>query len=237
MPKSSPAKPQRRPRSRPTRAEPKPPREALSRERVVEAALSLANADGIAGLSMRKLGQALGVEAMSLYNHIPNKEQLIDALIDRVVSEIELPGSDEPWKRAMRKRALSAREVFARYPWVTPLMESRKNPGPAALRYYDSVIGSMRRGGFSIAMAAHAFAVLDSYIYGFALQEQSLPFETPDEASAVAEEILHALPREEFPHLTEMIVDHAMKPGYSFAAEFEYGLDLILDGLERARKR
>ncbi|MCA9640938.1 MAG: TetR/AcrR family transcriptional regulator [Polyangiaceae bacterium] len=235
MPKA--AKPTRSRASRSRAAEPKPTREPLSRERILEAALGLANRSGIAGLSMRKLGDELGVEAMSLYNHIANKDELIDALIDRVVSEIELPTTDEHWKAAMRKRAVSAREVFKRYPWVTALMETRKNPGPAALRYYDSVIGCLRRGGFSIAMAAHAFALVDSYLYGFALQEQSLPFETPDEANAVAEEMLEELPLKEFPYLTEMIVDHAMKPGYSFAAEFEYGLDLILDGLERTKKK
>lgn len=235
MPKA--AKPSRARAGRRATAPTRPSREPLSRERIVEAALLLANQGGIAGLSMRKLGDVLGVEAMSLYNHVANKDELIDGLIDRVVREIELPRADEHWKAAMRKRAVSARDVFKRYPWVTALMETRKTPGPAALRYYDSVIGCMRRGGFSIAMAAHAFALVDSYLYGFTLQEQSLPFETPDEANAVAQEMLEDLPLKEFPYLTEMIVNHAMKPGYSFAAEFEFGLDLILDGLERAKKK
>jgi len=205
-------------------------RAPLTRERVLETALTLADAEGVESLSMRKLGRALGVEAMSLYNHVPNKDAVLDGVVDLIVSEIALPEPTDDWRAGMRRRALSAREVFARHPGSTRLMESRKQPGPAALRYYDAVIGCLRRGGFSIALAAHAFAAIDSYIYGFALQEASMAFNGNDELVEVADDILEHLPVEQFPHFTEMIVEHALKPGYDFGAEFEYGLDLILDG-------
>jgi len=207
----------------------------LSRERVLRAAIDFADRRGIEALSMRKLGQELGVEAMSLYNHVANKDDILDGMIDIVVGEIEVP-SGAPWKEAMRRRAISARRVFSRHPWATALMDSRTSPGPAALHYYDAVIGSLREAGFSIAMAAHAFSALDSYIYGFALQELSLPFDSADEAADIAEMVLQQLPADQYPHLTEMIIEHALQPGYDYAHEFEFGLELILDGLERARE-
>ena len=210
-------------------------RAPLTRERVLRAAVALADEGGIASLSMRKLGQQLGVEAMSLYNHVANKEAILDGIVDVVVSEIEWPSDGSDWKNAMRRRAISAREVLLRHPWATGLLESRVNPGPAALRYYDAVIGCFRQAGFSIAMAAHAFSALDSYIYGFGLQEMKLPFDSSDDVTEVAKNILEQLPADEYPHLTEMITEHTLKPGYEYAAEFEFGLDLILDGLERAR--
>lgn len=213
------------------------PRIPLTRERVLRAAIVLADEGGIESLSMRKLGQQLGVEAMSLYNHVANKDDILDGIVDVVVSEIDVPPIRDDWKAALRQRANSARVALSRHPWATGLMESRTNPGPAALRYYDSVIGSLREAGFSIEMAAHAFSALDSYIYGFALQEVSLPFETSDEARDVAEILLEQLPAGEYPHLAEMTTEHAMKPGYDYANEFGFGLDLILDGLERTRDR
>jgi len=197
--------------------------------------MDLADDEGIAALSMRKLGRRLGVEAMSLYNHVGSKDALLDGLVDLLVGEIDPPGEDEGWRAGMRRRAVSAREAFQRHPWGIGLMESRRNPGPAAIRYYDAVLGSLRRGGFSVALAAHAFSVLDSYIYGFALQEITLPFSGSDELAQVAGGITANLPADTFPHLTEMIVEHALKPGYDYADEFEFGLDLILDGLERLR--
>lgn len=213
------------------------PRIPLTRERVLRAAIALCDEGGIESLSMRKLGQQLGVEAMSLYNHVANKDDILDGIVDVVVNEIDVPPIGDDWKAALRQRANSARAVLSRHPWATGLIESRTNPGPATLRYYDSVIGSLREAGFSIEMAAHAFSALDSYIYGFALQEVSLPFETSEEASDVAEILLGRLPADEYPHLTEMTTEHAIKPGYDYANEFGFGLELILDGLERMRDR
>ncbi|TNF33299.1 MAG: TetR/AcrR family transcriptional regulator [Deltaproteobacteria bacterium] len=209
-------------------------RAPLTRDRVLAAALALADEGGVEKLSMRSLGRALGVEAMSLYNHVANKDAVLDGLVDKLVEEIALPEPDDDWRTGMRRRALSARAAFKRHPWATRLMESRKQPGPAAIRYYDAVLGCLRRGGFSIALAAHAFSALDSYIYGFALQEATMAFEGGGEDLAeVADGIMAQLPVEQFPHLAEMIVEHALKPGYDYGDEFAFGLDLILDGFAR----
>jgi len=209
------------------------PRDPLSRERVLRAAVAVADESGIESLTMRRRAQELGVEAMSLYHHVAGKGDILDGMVDVVFGEVELPRGDAEWRTAMRQRAISAREVLARHPWATGLMDSRSTPGPATMRHHDSVIGSLRRAGFSIEMAAHAFSVLDSYIYGFALQELSLPFETSEELAEVAEGILGQFPADQYPHLTEMIVEHALQPGYDYGDEYEFGLDLILDGLER----
>ncbi|NNC93841.1 MAG: TetR/AcrR family transcriptional regulator [Acidimicrobiia bacterium] len=207
----------------------------LSRERVLAAAIALADESGLESLSMRKLGQSLGVEAMSLYNHVANKDEILDGIVDVIVGEIEVPPAGSDWRAAARRRVLSARETLARHPWATGLMESRVNPGPETLRYFNAVLGSFREGGFSIEMAAHAFSVLDAYIYGFALQELSLPFDTAEESADVAEALMEHLPVEDYPHLAEMVVEHAMQPGYDYANEFEFGLELILDGLAALR--
>ena len=211
------------------------PRIRLSRERVLRAAVAFADASGIGPLSMRKLGEALGVEAMSLYNHVANKGELLDGMVDFVFSEVDLPSGGTDWKTAMRQRAVSARQALSRHPWAIGLMESRTSPGPATLRHHDAVIGSLREAGFSIEMAAHAFSVLDSYIYGFALQEATLPFETAEETAQVAEMIWSALRPEDYPYLTELTVEHVLQPGYDYGNEFAFGLDLILDGLDRSR--
>lgn len=208
-------------------------RMALSRDRVLTEAVALADEAGIDALSMRRLAQRLGVEAMSLYHYVSNKDDMLDGMIDIVVGEVALPEHGGDWKPAMRRRALSAHAAFARHPWSIALMESRTNPGPASLRYYDAVLGSLRAGGFSVPMAAHAFSIIDAYIYGFGLQEMSLPFEGEEEAHEVAGNLLDGFPSDAFPSLYELIVDHAMKPGYDYSAEFEWGLDVILDGLER----
>ena len=210
------------------------PRAPLSRERVLRAAVALADESGIASLTMRKLGEAVGVEAMSLYNHVANKDDLLDGMIDLVFAEIGLPSGDADWKTAMRQRGISAREVLSCHRWAIGLMESRTSPGPANLRHHDAVIGTLRNAGFSIEMAAHAYSALDSYIYGFAMQEPSLPFDTPQETAEVAQAIMAQLPAGEYPHLTELTIEHVLQPGYDYANEFEYGLDLILDGLDRA---
>ena len=210
------------------------PREPLSRERVLSAAVALADESGIASLTMRKLGEAVGVEAMSLYNHVANKDDLLDGMIDVVFNEIGLPRSGTDWKTAMRQRAISVREVLSRHRWAIGLMESRRTPGPANVRHHDAVIGSLRNAGFSIELTAHGYSALDSYIYGFAMQEPSLPFDTPQQTAEVAQAIMAQLPAGEYPHLTELAIEHVLQPGYDYANEFKYGLDLILDGLERA---
>jgi len=209
-----------------------PPRIPLSRERVLLAAVARADEGGIEALTMRKLGEAVGVEAMSLYNHVANKEDLLDGMIDVVFSEIEVPSGDDSWKAAMRQRAISVRTILSRHRWAIGLMETRTSPGPATLRHHDAVIGCLRDAGFSVALAAHAYSLLDSYIYGFALQEQGLPFDTPEETGQLAQAMLAQF--REYPNLAELTLEHVLQPGYDYSNEYEFGLDLILDGLERA---
>jgi AcrR family transcriptional regulator len=206
----------------------------LSPDRVLRAAVALADSGGIESLTMRRLGQDLGVEAMSLYKHVANKEALLDGMVDLVFAEIELPTVDTDWRRAMRDRAISTRAALARHPWATPLMQSRTAPGPATLHHHDTVIGTLRRAGFSVELTAHAFSALDGYIYGFAMQQKSLPFATLEEAQEVGRQMFARMPAGAYPHLTELTVQHILQPGYDYGDEFEYGLDLILDGLDRA---
>jgi AcrR family transcriptional regulator len=207
----------------------------LSRERVLRAAVDFADEQGIASLSMRKLGEVLGVEAMSLYNHVANKDQLLDGMVDLVFSEIELPAGGADWRSAMRERAESARRALRSHPWAIALMSTRTSPGPATLRHHDAVIGSLRAGGFSVKMTAHAFSALDSYIYGFALQEATLPLgDTEEETADVATMMMAQVPADEYPHLTEFTVAHILQPGYDYGEEFAFGLELILDGLGNA---
>jgi AcrR family transcriptional regulator len=206
----------------------------LSPERVLRAAVALADSGGIESLTMRRLGQDLGVEAMSLYKHVANKDALLDGMVDLVFAEIELPSADTDWRTAMRDRAVSTRAALTRHPWATPLMQSRKAPGPATLRHHDTVIGTLRGAGFSVELTAHAFSVLDGYIYGFAMQQRSLPFDTLEEAQEVGRQMFARMPAGAYPHLTELTVQHILRPGYDYGDEFEYGLDLILDGLDRA---
>ena len=207
-------------------------RAPLSRERVLQTALQLADQGGIESMSMRRLGQELGVEAMALYYHFRNKEEVIDGIVDLVFGEIEVPAAGEDWRSAMRGRAIAVRDTLLRHRWAIGLMESRRNPGSANLRHHDAVIGSLRAGGFDMAGAAHAYSVLDSYIYGFALTKMNLPFESTTDIADVAQEMLDPFPEGEYPNLAAFITEHAMQPGYDYADEFEYGLDLILDGLE-----
>jgi AcrR family transcriptional regulator len=210
------------------------PRTPLTRQRVLDAAVALADDSGIESLTMRKLGQALGVEAMSLYNHVTNKDALLDGMVDQVFGEIDLPLPEAGWKAAMRQRAISARQALARHPWAIGLMESRRTPGPANLRHHDAVLGCLRRAGFPLALTGHAYSLLDSYIYGFALEEASLPFDTPEETAEVAQTIMEAFSTDAYPYLTEFAVEHVLQPGYDYGDEFLFGLDLILDGLEQA---
>ena len=209
-------------------------RSALSRERVIGAAVTLADAIGVDALTIRKLAAELDVKPMTIYHHVPNKEAIIDGMVDLIFTQIDVPPSDVDWKAAMRHRAGSARAVLARHPWAAPLMESRTNPGPATLGHHDAVLGCLRQAGFSIEMTAHAYALIDSYIYGFALQEVNLPATGGEDMAELAEEITEQFPVGEYRHLVEFTTEHVLQPGYDFSDEFEFGLSLILDGLERA---
>jgi AcrR family transcriptional regulator len=206
-------------------------RRALSRDRVLRAAVTVADAGGIAALTIRSLAEQLGVKPMSVYHYVANKDEILDGIVDLVFSEIELPAPGGDWQAEMRRRAASARAALNRHPWAIGLMESRTAPGPATLRHHDAVIGAMRAAGFPVAMTAHAYALLDSYIYGFALQEASLPFKGPDSVGEVAEPMLHHFPAGEYPHFVEMATEYVLQPGYDFGDEFEFGLTVILDAL------
>jgi AcrR family transcriptional regulator len=212
-------------------------RAKLNRERVLRAAVALADRGGVESLTMRKLATELGVEAMSLYNHVAGKDDLLDGMVDVVFGEIEPPSLDVDWRTAMRSRAISTREALARHRWAIGLMEGRTS-GPAGLRVREAVLGCLRTAGFSVEMAIHAFSVQDAYIYGFALQERSMPFDNA-EFAAVAAESVDRIRAElaDYPHLAEVVGGHVAKVGYDFTAEFVFGLDLILDGLDRSRAR
>ena len=212
-------------------------RKPLTRERVLEGAVALADEIGVEALTMRKLADALDVKPMTIYHHVPGKEQIIDGMVDVVFSEIDLPPSDLDWSPAMRARCISARQALNRHWWAAPLMETRTSPGPASIMHHDAVIGCLRRGGLSLQMTAHAYAILDSFIYGFAMQEASLPFhgDEPDvPLDELAAGMMEAFPADAYPNFVEFTVEHALQPGYDFGESFEVGLDLILDGLERA---
>jgi AcrR family transcriptional regulator len=206
----------------------------LTRERVLAAAVSLADKKGLAAVSMRKVAARLRVEAMSLYHHVRNKDEILDGMVDVVFAEVEVPQGVD-WQTAMRGRAHSLRAAILRHPWAAGLLDSRRSPGPASLAHHDAVIRALREGGFSLSMTGHAFAVLDAFIYGFVLQQVSMPIESDAPVEQLGEDILAQLPADAYPHFVELTVGHAMQPGYAFADEFDYGLDLILEGLAARR--
>ena len=212
-------------------------RSPLSRERVLETAVTFADRHGLESLSMRKLADELSVAAMSLYYYVPNKVELIDGMIDIVFSEIELPSPEDEWKTAMRKRAVSTREALARHPWAIGEMEGRSTHGPSNLRLHDAVLGCLRAAGFSLAMTVHAYSVQDAYIYGFALQQSDMTPETSEDFAAVAAQQMvdYEAVLGDYPNLVEVVGGHVAKAGYDYASEFLFGLDLILDGLDRLR--
>jgi AcrR family transcriptional regulator len=237
VPADIPAQPHSRPiRATPRRAGVPHRRVPLTRERVLQTAVQLADQGGIASVSMRRLGQQLGVEAMAFYHHFANKDEVLDGIVDVVFGEIDLPVAGGDWKTSMRQRAISVRDALTRHRWAVGLMESRRNPGPANLRHHDAVIGSLLGGGFPLDMAGRASFLLDSYVYGFALTKMSLPFRIEEEVEAVRK-TNQPLPVSQYPNLVEFISDHASDPGHDYGGDFEYGLDLILDGLERAASR
>jgi AcrR family transcriptional regulator len=203
----------------------------LSREAVLRAALEVADEGGLEALTMQRVGEAVGAEAMSLYRHVRNKEDLLDGVVDLVFAEIELPPAGANWRTAMRERAVSARDVLRRHQWAIGLMESRRQPGPANMRHHDAVLGVLLAAGFTSADATHAYNLLDSFIYGFALQERGMPFGTPEEMEAMGDSMFQDAAGA-YPHLQAVAID-LIRARFDYADEFGFGLDLILDGIER----
>ena len=209
-------------------------RPTLSRERVLDGAVELTDEIGIEAFTIRRLAAALDVKPMTIYHYVPSKEQIIDGMVDIVFDQIGLPATDVDWRTSIRARCVSARSVLQRHRWAPPLMESRRTPGPATLRHHDAVLACLRGGGMSLELTAHAYAVIDSYLYGFALQEANLPGGGGEIVELAGSIITDALA--DYPALGEFTTEWVMRPGYHFGESFEFGLDLILDGLDRAAK-
>lgn len=209
------------------------PQVPLSRERVLRAAIRMADEGGIESLSMRKLAQVLGVQAMSLYNHVANKDDILDGIVDIVGSEIEVPNLGVDWKTAMRGRATSAHEVLVRHPWATMAIVSRVNVGPAMLRYVDATLGCLCEAGFSLEMADRVWNAIDSHIYGFTLQELNFPFEAT-EYSEAAKTGLSLIPADKYPYLNRL-THYVIEGDYDGIHDFEFGLELLLNGLDQFR--
>jgi AcrR family transcriptional regulator len=207
------------------------PRPSLNKEQILRAAVELTDREGLAALTMRRLGTELGYEAMALYKHVANKDEILDGMVEMVVSRIELPEEGSDWRDAMRRRAVSAREVLGRHSWAIGLLESRGFEGRAAMRYRDAVLGNLMAAGFSIENAAHAFWLLDCYVYGQVVQETSIGSSTDAMTDAAPTDALASV----FPNLAS-VYEHATTFEYTFDGEFQFGLDLILDGLERHRR-
>jgi AcrR family transcriptional regulator len=205
----------------------------LSRERILRAAICLADAGGIEALSMRKLAQELGVKAMSLYNHVADKDDMLDGIVDIVVSEIEVPVLSIDWKAAMRQRATSAHEMLLRHPWAAMELMSRMNVGPAMLRYIDATLGCLREAGFSFEMADHAWNAIDSHTYGFTLQELNFPINEADYSEAAAHG-LSLIPADKYPYINQL-THYVMEGRYDGIHDFKFGLELILNGLDGLR--
>ena len=214
-------------------------RAPLTREQVLHAAIALADERGSAGLTMRKLAKELGVEAMSLYNHVANKDDLLDGMVDIVFGEIEAPAAGGDWKAELRKRAVSTREALERHRWAIGEMEGRTNHGPANLRLHEAVLGCLRGAGFSVEMSVHAYSAQDAYIYGFALQQRDMASETPEDFAAEAGRQMreYATALADFPYLVEVVGGYIAETGYDYDADFLFGLDLILDRLEQLRAK
>jgi len=208
-------------------------RTPLTRDRILATAIEIADERGVGAVTMREVASRLGVEAMSLYNHVKNKDDILGGMLDLVVEQFDLPTDVSDWREAMRRRAVSAHEVFGRHPWAPLLLDSRDSSGPSAMRYYDWVLGTLMRAGFSLDAAARSFSVLDSYIYGFGIEQINFSAESDASPEERAEAILTFIPAEQYPYLHRM-ASHAMEHGYDAEADFDFGLEIILDGLERA---
>lgn len=210
-------------------------RTRLSRERVLDAAVRLADAGGIDSLSMRRLAQELGVEAMSLYHHVASKEEILNSLVDMVVGEFELPSAEREWRESIRRTARSAHDVLVRHPWAANLMLSPGRVSAARLGYMDAILGTLRQAGFSADMTDHAYHALESHIMGFTLWEVGMQLPPGDKLRDLATEFLRDLPVERYPYLAEHIEQHLKPRDPEDEGEFAFGLELILDGLERLR--
>lgn len=220
----------------PSLPNPTPPSRApLTRDRVLRAAIELADAGGVASITMRSLGRSLGVEAMSLYHHVASKDDLLDAISDAIVREIELPATDAEWRVALRRCAISAHDIYVRHPWACSLVMSPDRDLPARIRFIDAILGCLRRSGFSAETTYHAYHALDSHILGFTVWEVAHSGGSADLASQTAD-FLRSRPADAFPHLVEHAEQHLSRSGPHGQGEFEFGLDLILDGLDRLRR-
>ena len=206
----------------------------LTPERVIEGAVRLADRIGVDALTIRKLAEEIDAKPMTIYHHVPNKEAIIDGMVDAVFAEVDLPPQELGWKSAIHVRCRSMRSALADHMWAAPLMESRTSPGPATLTHHDAVIGCFRRAGFSYELTATAYATVDAFVYGYALQAAALPGTDGEDVAELAEAMSEHMPADAYPHLTEFTVEHVLQPGYDFARQFDAGLELILDGLEQA---
>jgi AcrR family transcriptional regulator len=211
-------------------------RARLTRDRIVAAAMELADAEGIDAVTMRGVARRLGAEAMSLYRHVRDKDEILDALVDEVYAEIALPRPGTPWIDAMRDRANATREVLLRHQWSVGLMESRRHPGPANLRHHDAVVAFLVGAGFDARTTTHVYNLLDSYIYGFVLQELSLPFGSSEEMEAIGAELLGGADPDAYPHLAQASAE-LLAGGFDYADEFAVGLELVLDAITRLEQR
>ena len=211
------------------------PRSRLSRERVLEAAIELADGGGIGSLTMRRLAQELRVEAMTLYYYVANKDDLLDGLVDIVTGEIELPAPGGDWKAEIRRTALSAYDIYVRHPWAAGLSLAVKTVGPSRLRYMNAILGAFRAAGFSAGLTDHAYHAIESHIMGFTLWEVGMNLGTREDMEKLTTTFLERLSENEFPHLAEHVRQHMEPRRPDDLPEFEFGLTLILDGLERLR--
>lgn len=207
-----------------------------TRERIMAAAVDLADREGIEALTIRALAGEMGVGPMTLYHYVDGKEAVLDGMVDAVFAKIASPDPALPWREAVRARCISAKGVLVQHPWSVPLLESRRTPGPETLAHHEAMLACFFGGGLSTQLTAHAYAVLDAYVYGFSIQEASLPVQGGEGSAELAAEISAAFAPDQYPSLVRFTVEHAMQPGYDFGISFEYGLDLLLDGLEAAHR-
>ena len=212
-------------------------RAPVNRERTLEVALAVADSEGIEAVTMRRLARELGVEAASLYHYVKGKDQILDALVEVVAAEIELPKPSADWRKAVSQRAQHTRAGLLRHPWAVSLMASRTSPGPATLGLLETGIRCFREGGFSVPSAAHAISTVDSYVHGFVLQEANLPFRNESELAAMTGAIMETFPASKFPYLFEMTVQHVLQPGYDYGKEFDSGLTVVLNGVAALREQ
>ncbi len=208
---------------------------AMTRDRVLAAAITLADRSGIEALTIRALAAELGVKPMTIYHYVEGKEAVLDGMVDVLFSEFALPETGLDWREAVRRRCVSARDVLVRHPWSVPLLETRRSPGAATLRHHEAMLGYFFDAGLSLSLTAHAYAIIDSFVYGFALQESTVPVEGAAGDEDTTRQIAAQFTPASYPHLVRFATDHVLQPGYRFGDSFEYGLDLLLDGIAAAR--